>query len=99
MTGTTRSGTTQVKPMPLWQAVLYFGLPALLFRVSLYRGTPLLLGWGLTPFEATTTAFTVPAAILVALALGFYKLDGYPLAWSRIKARFRLRPMKGKSAP
>jgi membrane protease YdiL (CAAX protease family) len=82
--------------MPLWQAVLYFGLPALLFRVSLYSGTPVLLGWGLTPFEATTVAFTVPAAILVALALGFYKLDGYPLVWSRIKARFRLLPLRGK---
>lgn len=96
MTTTTDSSTAKIRPMPLWQAVLYFGLPALLFRISLYRGTPALLGWGLTPFEATTVAFTVPAAILVALALGFYKRDGYPLVWSQLKARFRLLPMKGK---
>ena len=29
-----------ITPLPLSQAVLYFGLPALLFRISLYNGTP-----------------------------------------------------------
>ena len=88
--------TVSIKPMPLWQALLYFGLPALLFRISIYNGTPVLIRLGLTPFEATTVSFITPSAILFALAFGFYKRDGYLLSRNSIKARFRLLPMKGK---
>ncbi len=84
------------KPMPLWQALLYFGLPALLFRLCLYNGLPALVGLGLTPFGATVVAFTVPSAILFTLAFGFYKRDGYPLSWGAVATRFRLLPMGGK---
>lgn len=96
MANTTYQSTISVKPMPFWQALLYFGFPALLFRISLYKGTPGLIRLGLTPFEASVVAFTVPLAILFALAIGFYKRDGYPLSWNSIKARFRLLPMTGK---
>lgn len=85
-----------LSPMPLWQALLYFGLPAVLFRVCLYYGTPALIRLGLPPFHANVTSFTVPAAVLFALAFGFYKRDGYALTWQAIKTRFRLRRMTGK---
>ncbi len=88
------SGT--VKPMAFWKALLYFGLPALLFRVCLYDALPLMIQTGLQPFQASVLSFTVPAAILFALAFGFYKRDGYPLDWGHIKTRFRLMPMTGK---
>lgn len=82
--------------MPFWQALLYFGLPAVLFRLSLYNGIPALIPAGLSQFEAWVVSFTVPAAILFALAFGFYKWDGYPLTWNALKTRFRLFPMTGK---
>jgi len=85
-----------LRPLPLWQALLYFGLPALLFRISLYNGTPMLIRLGMSSFEANVVTFTAPAAILFALAFGFYKRDGYQLSWSDIKLRFRLLPMTGK---
>jgi membrane protease YdiL (CAAX protease family) len=82
--------------MPIWQALLYFGLPALLFRLFLYNGTPALIGLGLPPFEAHVVGFTVPSAILLALALGFYRRDGYPLSWGAFTARLRLFAMTGR---
>lgn len=85
-----------IKPMPLWQALLYFGLPALLFRLFLYTGIPWFVGLGLSRFDAYIVALTVPAAILFALALGFYRLDGYPLTWRDFSARFRLLAMTGR---
>jgi membrane protease YdiL (CAAX protease family) len=88
--------TATIKPMSLWKALLYFGLPALLFRISLYNGLPALIRLGMPPFEAYVVSFTVPAAILFALAFGFYKRDGYPLSWSEFKTRFRLLPMTRK---
>jgi membrane protease YdiL (CAAX protease family) len=91
-----KSSPLTVKPLPFWQALLYLGLPALLFRICLYSGIPFLLGVGLSAFEAYAIGFLVPAAILFALAFGFYKRDGYPLTWDAIKMRFRLLPMTGK---
>ena len=91
-----KNSTAQIEPMSFWKALLYFGLPALLFRIFLYNGTPMLIGLGMKPFEANVVSFTVPAAILFALAFGFYKRDGYPLSWGDIKTRFRLLPMTGK---
>jgi membrane protease YdiL (CAAX protease family) len=91
-----KSLSVRINPMPLWQALLYFGLPALLFRISIYEGTPALIRLGLSPFDANVVSFTVPSAILFALAFGFYKRDGYPLSWSELKRRFRLLPMTGR---
>ena len=85
-----------VKPMPFWQALLYFGLPAILFRICLYSGIPALTRLGLTPFQAWGVSFIVPSATLFALAFGFTKRDDYPLTWDAIKIRFRLLPMTGK---
>lgn len=98
ITETVRSGrsTAVINPMPLWKALLYFGLPALLFRIFLYNGTPMFIRWGIQPFQANVVSFTIPAAILFALAFGFYKRDGYSLSWGDIKTRFRLQPMTGK---
>src|SRR5581483_4024772 len=82
-----------IVPMPFRQALLYFGLPALLFRVSLYLGIPALIHVGLARFEASVVGLTIPAAALFALAFGCYKRDGNPLAWSAIRTRFRLLPL------
>jgi membrane protease YdiL (CAAX protease family) len=96
MSNTTWRAVSRIRSMPLWQALLYFGLPALLYRLCIYLGTPALMRWGLTPFEASTVCFTVPSAILFALALGFSKGDGYGASWSTLKARLRLLPMQGR---
>ena len=98
---TTVTRSSQVKdasisPMPFWQALLYFGLPALLFRFFLYTGIPAFVHLGLTPFEAYIVGLTVPAAVLFAFAFGFYARDGYALTWSDLSARFRLLPLTRK---
>jgi membrane protease YdiL (CAAX protease family) len=82
-----------LRPLPLWQALLYFGLPALFFRLSLYAALPALIRLGLPPFDAFMVSFTVPVAILFALAFGFCKGDGYTLSWRALKERLRLLPM------
>ncbi len=87
---------SMLRPLPLWQALLYFGLPALLFRLSLYAAIPALMRLGLPPFDAFIVSFTVPAAILFALAFGFCKRDGYAVSWRALKERLRLLPMTGR---
>jgi membrane protease YdiL (CAAX protease family) len=84
-----------MKPMPIWLALLYFGLPALAFRLCLYWGFPALTRLGMSRFEAYIVSFVVPLAVLFSLAIGFYKRDGYPLRWTSFRARFRLSRMTG----
>ncbi len=85
-----------IRPMPLWQSVLYFGLPALLFRLCLYNAAPALMALGMSPFHANVVAFTVPAAILFALAFGFCKRDGFAASWAVLRTRMRLVRMTGR---
>lgn len=52
-----------IDPMPLWQALLYFGLPALLFRISIYTGTPALIRLGLPHSNPTVMTTALVAAL------------------------------------
>ena len=61
--------STDINPMPLWQALFFFGLPALLFRIFSYQGIPTFVRLGLTPLEAYIAGWTIPAAILFAAML------------------------------
>jgi membrane protease YdiL (CAAX protease family) len=90
------AGTYHVRPMPLWQALLYFGLPALFFRLCLYSGLPALINAGLPAFDAYVAAFTVPCAVLFALGLGLARQDVQALSWANLRARLRLAPMTGR---
>jgi membrane protease YdiL (CAAX protease family) len=81
------------RPLPLAPALIYFALPALMFRVLLYAGLEYLPNLGLSTFHATIVAVTVPCAILFALACTVFKAEGHPLTWAAFTARLRLRPM------
>ena len=86
-----------LKPMPLWQAALFFGIPALLYRLIFYSGMPLLLQQGLAEYWAYTIAFGTPLALLLIAAFVAYFVEGNPASWTAIKARFRLKSMTGRA--
>jgi membrane protease YdiL (CAAX protease family) len=85
-----------VRPLPLWRSLLWFGIPALGFRLSLYNGLPALIKLGLTPFAAAVVAITVPAAVLFACAFGAIKAEGHTLTRAELAARLRLQRMGGR---
>ncbi len=80
-------------PLPVWRALLFFGLPALAFRLSIYWGMPTMMAAGLTQYEAFIVSFTVPSAILFALAFGFAQQEGIGMSRRDLWARFRLHRM------
>jgi len=85
----TETGSGQVKPMSLWKSIIFFGVPAIGFRVSIYNIMPALMSAGLTQFEAFVVSFIVPFAILFALAIGFFKMENHPVTWTAMRERFR----------
>jgi membrane protease YdiL (CAAX protease family) len=82
---------TNLKPLPLWQAVLHFVIAGIFFRLSIYNFLPLLIQWGLPAYEAFIVSFLVPLVVLFALAFEFAKLEGVPLTLPDLAQRFRLR--------
>lgn len=89
-TGLAADVSGSIRPLPLWKAVFFFALPALGFRLAIYTGMPALMSAGLSQYEAFIVAFTVPSAILFALAFGFFKQEGNPVTWASLRHRFRL---------
>jgi membrane protease YdiL (CAAX protease family) len=79
--------------MPLPLALLYFGIPATIFVLSVYLLIPFFMNQGLTEFISYSLSLLIPAIMLFIAALFALHADGYPMNWASIKARFRLRKM------
>lgn len=79
-----------IRPLPLWKAIFFFGVPSLGFRLAIYTGIPALMAAGLTQYEAFIVSFTVPSAILFALAFAFVQREGVAMTWAGLRRRFRL---------
>jgi membrane protease YdiL (CAAX protease family) len=82
--------------MPIWQSLLYFGIPSLLATLGIYVGIPTLDRAG-APLVLSFLLFTAgPLALMLVAALVAYRLEGNPLSWADLKERFRLKPLQGK---
>jgi len=85
-----------LKPMPLWQSALFFGIPTAVVALSAYVVTPFLCNRGFSPFMSFSIAMLVPLASLLVASLVAYRMEGNPPNWGAFKARFRLRRMTGR---
>lgn len=82
-----------LKPMPLTLALLYFGLPALIFVLSVYLLIPFLMDQGLTEFMSYSLSLLIPLVLMFIASLVALRMEGYPVNWDSIRERFRLRSM------
>jgi membrane protease YdiL (CAAX protease family) len=87
------SDAPTLKPMPLPLALLYFGIPALTFVLCVYILIPFFMSKGMTEFISYSLALMIPLIVMVVASLIALQMEGYPLTWTSIKARFRLRKM------
>jgi membrane protease YdiL (CAAX protease family) len=81
----------RLTPLPLWQALLLFGIPAVLFRLALYNGTGFLVTHGISEAVAVFSAFLIPSILLVVAAFAALRIDGYAHSWPVIRDRFNFR--------
>lgn len=79
------------QPLTLWQSLLLFAIPGVLFRLVLYNGTGFMVTHGVSESVAVISAFAVPSLLLLGTAFVALRLDGYILSWPVIGARFRFR--------
>ena len=86
-------GPQPYRPLPLWQALLYFGVPGLTFFLFVWVGIPALTDLGLSEFAAFLWAVLVPSALLLVAAVVGLRSEGWPLTRSSLRQRFRYRGM------
>jgi len=85
--------TKSLKPMGLPLALLYFGIPALVFVLSVYYLIPYFMAQGITEFMSYSLSLLIPLIVMFIASLIALRVEGYPLTWNSMKERFRLRRM------
>jgi membrane protease YdiL (CAAX protease family) len=79
--------TPTIKPMPLWQAALFFGIPAVLFVLNYHYIT--LPSLNRDSLALSAVALIAPYALLLIASLVAYRLEGNALSWAALAKRFR----------
>ena len=80
----------QIKPMPFWQSLIFFGIPALVAAAGQYVLWPFFMGVGVSAETAYHYQALVVFTFLLSTALVAYVIEGNPLDWSSFRRRFRL---------
>jgi len=86
----------QIKPASLFASLLLFGIPALIFFISLNLIIPRMVDSGQSWFLIYNLCLALPLALLLIGALLGYRLEGREFNWPSMASRFRLNPMKLK---
>jgi len=85
-----------IKPMPFWMSLLFFGIPSAFGWIGVYIVMPALNKQGFPMFWNFWLCLTVPLAGMLIASLVAFRLEGRPFTRAEIKARFRLKPVRGK---
>ena len=83
-----------LKPMPLWQSLLFFGVPAIIAALDHHVLWPWLVSLGLSEENGWHCAYLIWFVGLFVAALVAYTLEGNSLRWRSFRERYRLGPLK-----
>ncbi len=87
-----------IKPMSIWLALLYFGIPAAAITLVVYVVMPFLDQRGVPIFFNYLVVYaTIPMLALIGASLIAFYREGHVTSWDTFKNRFRLKPMDKKA--
>lgn len=64
-----------LKPMPLWEAGLFFGIPAIITIFCVYSVFPYLVEHGYSTFVSYAIVLDIPLAIMFVASLVAYRME------------------------
>src|SRR5687767_1882529 len=79
-----------LRPLGFGQALLYFGIPAAWFSLSLLGLLPWMIRRGVSQFVTFNVTFGVPLALMLLAAIIAYRLEGRPWSMPAFRERMRL---------
>ena len=77
-------------------SLLYFGIPALALAAGFYLLMPALIQRGMLPYYAYALGLGLPLLAMLVAAIVAYRLEGHPLTWPALLARFNYRPLSAR---
>jgi hypothetical protein len=80
---------SQVRPLGIRKAILFFGLPSIFLYLFFWKAMPLLDWLGIRLFATFAIGFGITSVLLLLLTLRFYRKEGW--RWSSHDFRNRLR--------
>jgi len=83
----------KIKPMPFWQSLVFFGIPALLAVLAQYFLWPFFMIVGASEEIAYNLQALVVFLFLLIASVVAYVVEGNSLDWSSFRYRFRLFDM------
>jgi len=86
-----------VKPMRLWQSLLFFSIPGLYGVFAQYALWPAIARLGLSEENAWYTAHLTIFLGLLAATIVALRVEGWPLRWASIVERLRLKRLDAKA--
>ena len=82
-----------VRPLKLWQSVLFFLGPGLYGVIAYYLLFPSLIRLGVTRENAYNTAHLTVFILLFILIFIALRVEGWPLSWATLRERLRFKRM------
>lgn len=82
-----KEAASTIKPLPWWQAALFFGIPAILFALNYHLVA--LPSLDRDSLALSAVALIGPYVLLLAASLVAYRLESNTLSWAALKGRFR----------
>jgi len=92
----TLNTSSSIRPMRLPVALLFFGIPVLLFAFVQRVAAPYLDSLGV-PLLVNYFVIMTPHILFFFGALIAYRMEGNPFTWEAFSRRFRLNTMRGKA--
>ena len=86
---------SSLRPMPIWQSLLYFGIPSVLATLGIYVLWPVMTGAGVPEVWCMTLCMGGALALMLVAALAAYGIEGNRWTWEALSERFRLKRMGG----
>lgn len=77
-------------------AILFFGIPALVFRGFVYRGMPFLRSIGIPWFGTYLICYGTVLLLMILATLVTYRLEGFRFSRKELQERLWLHPLKDK---
>jgi membrane protease YdiL (CAAX protease family) len=88
-----QKGISDILTLSLWHSVVLFGIPSLVFAITIYILLPALDRAGVPIFLNFLISLCGPMALLIAASVIAYRHERQPWTWNAFRARFRLGPM------
>jgi len=82
-----------VRPLKLWQSILFFMGPGLYGIIAYYVLFPSLTQLGISQENAYNTAHLTVFILLFLLTIIALRIEGWPLSWETLKERLRFKRM------